>query len=210
MQFPLIFLPPNKKEIFKFSYSNQIKLMMTTIKSTMAVIKTQTLGQIHHQNFAKPRNPLTLAKQSLNLLEHSSCPGNANPWIPTGVAENESGEQISSRTRNIWFSTTGLTREISDLGSPAQRIELGLRSGESFRHLKSDHGSGCWWRAEAEEDSAKAFRLAKAANRFASARFRCSSVISIFGDLGFSECVCVWFQKGLNCAGNSSNWTKCI
>ena len=103
------------------------------------------------------------------------------------MAENESGEQISSRTRNIWVSKTGLTRETSGLGpSPVpQRIEVGLRSGVSFRHLKSDHGSA------AEEDSAKALRFAKAANRFASARFRCSSVISISRV----------FKLGLNCAG---------
>lgn len=50
-------------------------------------------------------------------------------------------------------------------------------SVENFRHLKSFHGSWCCsWPLE---DSIRALRLAMAANRFASARFRCSSVISI-------------------------------
>lgn len=52
-------------------------------------------------------------------------------------------------------------------------LVLGLGSRELLRHLKSCQGSFCGL------DSNSAFRLAMAAKRFASARFLCSSVISM-------------------------------
>jgi hypothetical protein len=110
------------------------------------------------------KKPLTADKQSLSLRKHSSSPGYINPWTASGAAKNESGEQISSLTLN--FSGIGT-------GGPCSR--------ESFRHLKSFQGS-CGSRfccCCSEEDSTRALRFASAARRFASARCRCSSVISI-------------------------------
>ena len=56
-------------------------------------------------------------------------------------------------------------------------------SRETFRHLKSFHGSDCL------AGSRAALRFSRAARRFASARFRCSSVISM-------DSSCMWEKQG--------------
>ncbi len=123
----------------------------------------------------------TLDKQSVSLCKHWSSPRYIKPCRALGVAENESGEQISSLTRNLSGGRAGGTG--SEWMVAVSGICLEVSSGESFRHLKSFQGpcGCCWWM----EDSRRALRFASAAWRFDSARFRSSSVISI--SLGFSS-----------------------
>ena len=100
----------------------------------------------------------TLDKQSVSLCKHWSSPGYAKSRRGSGVAENESGEHISSLTRNLSGGRgggggTGLDRTVcSGLGlensaASVLVVVLEASSGESFRHLKNFHGfcGGCWW-----------------------------------------------------------------
>ena len=111
------------------------------------------------KKMGKKKKAHTLDKQSVSLCKHWSSPGYAKSRRGSGAAKNESGEHISSLTRNLsggrgGGNGTGLDRTVgSGLGlensaASVLVVVLEVSSGESFRHLKSFHGfcgGGCWW-----------------------------------------------------------------
>lgn len=91
------------------------------------------------------------------------------------MIENETGEQTSNLTRNFSVKWGFKNPSLDAFWSLGVWIAVvaAVDSEETFRHLKKSRRSDCL------ADSSAALRFARAARRFASARFLCSSVISM-------------------------------